>query len=377
MILNEKELDILNEPSGRVHRVILPTATTFGPALPDEADDGNVLKSSYGLAWWPNDSLFDGGRNIPVQYLARASVIHLPDVFDDDSDDEEGNNPRIDARIPSHPPPGLSGHRNKDGPNHDAYSPSFEPLIVRSKTQKLEDGFSPALPSTKIQPHPFTQRDVGETVWRKFVEDLRSSACLASAYRSSLPRSQPKERSKFFQSVRNVVQSVSSSISGRQAESASNYDPALFIERWNQHFFHERGLEVILAKGVLRVSGDKTLLPPDCVSSGNGAESSLSRSGMLLSHENLAGGTQLARSQSTSSLSSNWSEVNLAQDICCRCSYPVTDADYKPQKQRRAASWSHPFRSGRSAWPRTTRGKGKHQEMNVDDYFRLIITNHV
>ncbi|OCB86494.1 hypothetical protein A7U60_g6388 [Sanghuangporus baumii] len=376
MILDEKELDILNEPSGRVHRVILPT-TTLGPSLPDEAHGGNALKGSYGLAWRPNDSLFDGGRHIPSQYLARASVIHLPDVFDDDSDDEDGDDPRIDSGIPSHPPPGLSGHPGKDSPSRDSHSPSFEPLIVCSRTQKLEDGFSPALPSTKVQPHPFTQRDVGETVWRKFVEDLRSSACLASTYRSSLSRSQPKERSKFLQSVRNVIQSVSSSISGRQAEPAGYYDPALFIERWNQHFFHERGLEVILAKGVLRVSGDKTLLPPDCVSSGDGAESSLLRSGMLLSHGNLAGGTQLAWSQSTPSLSSTWSEVNLAQDICCHCSYPATDTDYKPQKQRRAASWSHPFRSGRSAWLRTARGKGKQQEMNVDDYFRLIVTNHV
>ncbi|KAL5476684.1 hypothetical protein ACEPAI_2870 [Sanghuangporus weigelae] len=376
MILDEKELDILSEPSGCVHTVVLPT-TALGPSLPDEADGGYPLKGSYGLAWWPKDSLFDGGRNIPAQYLARASTIHLPDVFDDDSDDEDGDDPRIDSGIPSPSPPGPSGHPGKDGPSRDAHSSSFEPLVVRSKTQKLEDGFSPTLPSTKVQPHPFTQRDVGETVWRKFLEDLRSSACLASTHRPSLSRSQPKERSKFLQSVRNVVQTVSSSISGRQAEPASNYDPAIFIERWNQHFFHERGLEVILAKGLLRVSGDKTLLPPDCIASEDGADSSLLRSGMLPSHRDLAGGTQFAQSQSAPSLSSNWSEVNLAQDICCHCSCPLTDTGYKPQKQRRAASWSHPFRSGRSAWPCMARGKGKQQEVNVDDYFRLIVTNRV
>ncbi|KAL5514461.1 hypothetical protein ACEPAG_2549 [Sanghuangporus baumii] len=375
MILDEKELDILNVPSGRVHRVILPT-TTSESSLPDEADGDNALKGSYGLAWWPNDSLFGGGLDIPAQYLARASVTHLPDVFDDDSDDEDGDDPRNNPIIPCHSPTGLSGHPEKDRTSSDAHSSSFEPLVVRSKTHRLEDGFSPTRPSTKVQPHPFVQRDVGETVWRKFLEDLRSSACLASTYRYSLSRSQPKERSKFLQSVRNVVQTVSSTISGRQ-EPASNYDPAIFIERWNQHFFHERGLEVILAKGVLRISGDKTLLPPDCIANEDGADSSLPRSIMLPSHGDLAGGRQFVQSQSTSCLSSNWSEVNLAQDICCHCSNPLTDTGYKPQKQRRAASWSHPFRSGRSAWPRIARWKGKQQEVNMDDYFRLIIMNHV
>lgn len=46
-------------------------------------------------------------------------------------------------------------------------SGTFEPLILHSKSKKLEDGFFAVPPHTDINPHPFVQRDVQEADWKR------------------------------------------------------------------------------------------------------------------------------------------------------------------------------------------------------------------
>ena len=44
---------------------------------------------------------------------------------------------------------------------------AFAPLILHSKSKKLEDGFFSVPPPTDVNPHPFVQRDVQETDWTR------------------------------------------------------------------------------------------------------------------------------------------------------------------------------------------------------------------
>ena len=79
---------------------------------------------------------------------------------------------------PDKPPPSFSrqvpGSRDVNEPGASTSSsirPSykFSPLVLHSRSKKLEDGFYLVPPHTDMQPHPFSQRDVREADWIKYV----------------------------------------------------------------------------------------------------------------------------------------------------------------------------------------------------------------
>ena len=86
-----------------------------------------------------------------------AGDVKDPNLFKDLPDNE-------DSHRPSPRGPDDAG---ASGSGRGRRAPAFEPLVMHSKSKKLEDGFFAMLPPTDVQPHPFSERDVNESDWKK------------------------------------------------------------------------------------------------------------------------------------------------------------------------------------------------------------------
>ncbi|EJD05614.1 uncharacterized protein FOMMEDRAFT_17884 [Fomitiporia mediterranea MF3/22] len=197
-----------------------------------------------------------------------------PNVFrdgpggDENKDDDEPRNARLASSS-------RDLNTNSAIPGRAPREATFPPLVMHSRSKKLEDGFYAMLPPTDVQPHPFSQRDIRESDWTKFLSDLQTSARLSPESSSS------EDRSNFFKTMGSMFRSFSGA-PGKQAEQGNHRGPAALVDTWNENFFHRRGLDVVLAKGGRRLNGDRSLPPPDSLPS-DGSTNSRSRWTMPLS----------------------------------------------------------------------------------------------
>ncbi|THG95419.1 hypothetical protein EW145_g7963, partial [Phellinidium pouzarii] len=178
------------------------------------------------------------------------------------------------ARAPSSPPRA----RGLYVPSTEAPNASFPPLVIHSKGKRLEEGFYNTLPPTDVEPHPFAQRNITKADWKKFLDDIQSSARLAASDSRS---PQPLVMSGGI--IRNVMRSLSATATENQREPGSRNSLGALIDTWNENFFHPRGLEVVLAKGSRRLSGNLALPPPDSMPSVHFNESPTSRASPSMS----------------------------------------------------------------------------------------------
>ncbi|KLO06244.1 hypothetical protein SCHPADRAFT_695110 [Schizopora paradoxa] len=136
---------------------------------------------------------------------------------------------KLDEKLPLAPQVTQS---NRSQPQNQA---AFPPMIVHSRGQRLGDGFFAQLPPTDLDPHPFIVRSVHEVDWKKFLTDVRDAA-------KHEPTDGPRGSGTGKKTLR---------------------VPPDVIDRWNTTFFNQHGIEVVLAKGPHRLSGDMSLPPPD------------------------------------------------------------------------------------------------------------------
>jgi len=132
---------------------------------------------------------------------------------------------------PAYEAPSQQGNGTRTRAQED-----FPPMVIHSRSQRLTDGFFVQMPPTDEQPHPFVTRNIEEGDWRRFLEDIRETA------RQGIPNGGTQDAS-------NNENTLS--------------DPSELVDRWNSTYFSPRGLEVVLAKGSHRLSGDLSLPPPD------------------------------------------------------------------------------------------------------------------
>ena len=147
-------------------------------------------------------------------------------------------------------------------------------FVVHSRTMKLENGFQPIAPPDEGQPHPFTQHNVQDADWAKFLSDLQESAKYMAKPHAREPPSFCFPRLSPFADCE--VAGISSlpglmsalnlgedAVQDAPAPPLSGVHPVTVIEMWNEHYFQPRGLDISLAKGAYRLSGDKATPPPD------------------------------------------------------------------------------------------------------------------
>ncbi|KLO12159.1 hypothetical protein SCHPADRAFT_998331 [Schizopora paradoxa] len=149
---------------------------------------------------------------------------------------------------------------------------AFEPLVTHSRGKRLHEGFYSMLPPTDIVPHPFLQRSISTEDWKRFLNELQECARIANNASTSSSGEPPspnamKNAASFFMSTFKTNQRMdrpvaTSSTSSLESPSTPT-DPWSLIEYWNTNVFHPRGIDIVLAKGPRRLSGDRNLPPPD------------------------------------------------------------------------------------------------------------------
>lgn len=156
-----------------------------------------------------------------------------------------------------------------------ANTPNSVLFVIHSRTKKLEGGFQPISPPDEGEPHVFTQHNVRDEDWAKFLSDLQDAARLLDSppTRKSLLTSlftlpfadgplvaPPSSLPGLFSSL-NLGEGDIPAVPSTLA--SSPIQPAMVMKLWNKHYFHPRGLDIVLAKGPRSLSGDTTMPPPD------------------------------------------------------------------------------------------------------------------
>ncbi|KAF8588170.1 hypothetical protein K439DRAFT_1336018 [Ramaria rubella] len=158
--------------------------------------------------------------------------------------------PSFSRPVPPHLHPGAPGNY-PGGP----LAP-FPPLHLYSKEKSLDGGFPILLPPCAFQPHPFSQRDIMEGDWARFLEDLQITGRLSGSEKIAatvIP---------IAMHIGLAGMLVSRAIKGRM-KSKKNEPAGQLVDMWNDHFFHPRRLHVILARGNENLSGDVEGPAPD------------------------------------------------------------------------------------------------------------------
>ncbi|GJJ10610.1 hypothetical protein Clacol_004837 [Clathrus columnatus] len=158
--------------------------------------------------------------------------------------------------------------------------PPFPPLILRSKDTSLDKGFPLILPMPSYPGpqaanpyqqqgliHPFSQRDVLEADWTRLLEDIYITAQLSGTQRIAANVIPLAAGVSFIGGIF-LTKGIEKRMKKKNSEPAAD-----LVDVWNQHFFHSRGLHVILAHGPESLSGEYDGPAPDWAGGrGSGAD---------------------------------------------------------------------------------------------------------
>lgn len=115
-------------------------------------------------------------------------------------------------------------------------------------------------PETIVTPHPFTTHDIREEDWFWFLSAVKGAAAGAGVDLTSIPGVTPV--ATFMAVSFGLGRLVNVGIDAH-LKSKKKGPMAEVFDSWNQHFFHPRRLDVILARGRFCYSGPNDGLPPD------------------------------------------------------------------------------------------------------------------
>lgn len=160
---------------------------------------------------------------------------------------------------------------------HDTTNnPNSVLFVIHSRTKKLEGGFQPISPPDEGEPHVFTQHNVRDEDWAQFLTDLQDAARLHDSPPTRKSLSLPLTYHHFLTFLHvappSSLPGLFSSLNLGEGNmpvvhsalaSSSPIQPAMVIKLWNKHYFHARGLDIVLAKGPRSLSGDTAMPPPD------------------------------------------------------------------------------------------------------------------
>ncbi|KAF8520863.1 hypothetical protein BU17DRAFT_17660, partial [Hysterangium stoloniferum] len=123
-----------------------------------------------------------------------------------------------------------------------AFAP-FPPMRLFSHGETLDKGFPVLLPACSVPVHPFSQRDVQEGDWTRFLEDLQIRGRLTGGERvvsNGLPLTMSVGFIGGLLLTRGIEKKMKRKKNGPVGE---------LVDIWNEHFFHSRRMHVILAHG--------------------------------------------------------------------------------------------------------------------------------
>lgn len=148
------------------------TTHVFYASMPEPEVDVDGLARQFN-----NSTLDMGAGDQPPAYDA-LSIVNAPHTtptagskgdppqeLDPDRPDERRSPPDHQTPFERPIPPQLQNLRRGGGSRSSIQT--FGPLVLHSKTKKLEDGFFTVLPPTDVSPHPFGLRDVQEMDWKQ------------------------------------------------------------------------------------------------------------------------------------------------------------------------------------------------------------------
>lgn len=124
--------------------------------------------------------------------------------------------------------------------------------------REIGDGFTQLPPPSAVQPHPFATHDVQEADWLRFLGDVKKAGELTTGENITsavLPMTMHLGLTGML-----VSRAIKNGQIRRKQEPTGK-----LIDVWNHYFFHPRRMEVVLAKGDMRISGNtETAVPsPD------------------------------------------------------------------------------------------------------------------
>lgn len=137
-----------------------------------------------------------------------------------------------------------------------AFTP-FPPMRLFSNGETLDNGFPILVPACSVPVHPFSQRDVHEGDWTRFLEDLQIRGRLTGGERIA-SNVLPLAMSVGFIGGLFVTRGIEKHMKHKKDGPVSE-----LVDIWNEHFFHIRRMHVILAHGSENVSGDVDGPAPD------------------------------------------------------------------------------------------------------------------
>jgi len=145
-------------------------------------------------------------------------------------------------------------------PPRDLPYTSFPPIALYTTENSLGKGFPRIAPETIVNPHPFTTHDIREEDWYWFLSAVKGAAAAAGTDFTSIPGVTPV--ATHLAVSMGLGRLVNMGIEAH-VKSKKNGPIAEVFDSWNQHFFHPRQLDVVLARGRFCYSGSNEGLPPD------------------------------------------------------------------------------------------------------------------
>ncbi|TFK52374.1 hypothetical protein OE88DRAFT_1644074 [Heliocybe sulcata] len=149
------------------------------------------------------------------------------------------------------PPPSFS----RQTPQWVTYE-QFPMMVTLGLGKELGDGFAELPPPSALQPHPFQRHDVQEADWHRFLGDIKAAGKL------TLGENIISNVAPMTMHIGLTGMLVTKAIENKQRQ--NKQDPCgMLVDAWNNYFFRPRRLEVVLAKGNMRISGNTDMGVPD------------------------------------------------------------------------------------------------------------------
>ncbi|KAJ7469295.1 hypothetical protein B0H11DRAFT_1868568 [Mycena galericulata] len=190
-----------------------------------------------------NGSSSGSGLRPPPQWHPTSSETALP----------VSSPPQFPALSPTHshtyiatPPSQPSSFSRR--PPYNLPKTTFQPMFLFAEENSLKKGFPCVPPPSTSHPHPFELFDINETDWAEFLDDLRVMARLS-------PQDRTQAECVPIVSALPLINIVVGSAIRHHLRRQKPRLVSLLVDKWNHHFFHPRGIEVILMRGQNKLSG--------------------------------------------------------------------------------------------------------------------------
>ncbi|XP_006463945.1 hypothetical protein AGABI2DRAFT_180098 [Agaricus bisporus var. bisporus H97] len=123
--------------------------------------------------------------------------------------------------------------------NFKAFSPID--VAISGSARSLDKGLPSGIPQTSQEPHPFEQRDISDSDWNRFIQDLRDGTTLPKYLG---PRVLVPAIIGIGLGAYLINKAIKVKVRAKKLEYAIS-----LINTWNQSFFFPRRVEVVLMRG--------------------------------------------------------------------------------------------------------------------------------